>query len=52
MTGGSATHAGIGFQDKVAGLLSVHLLADAPADSRLLRDKLNAEHEHATHARA
>jgi hypothetical protein len=32
MTGGSATHAGIGFQDKVAGLLSVHVLADAPVD--------------------
>jgi hypothetical protein len=32
MTGGSATHAGMGFQDKVAGLLSVHLLADAPVD--------------------
>ena len=24
MTGGSATHAGIGFQDRVAGLLAVH----------------------------
>jgi len=32
MTGGSATHAGIGFQDKVAGLLSVHIVADAPVD--------------------
>ncbi len=30
MTGGSATHAGIGFQDQVAGFLSVHVLADAP----------------------
>jgi molybdopterin-guanine dinucleotide biosynthesis protein len=32
MTGGSATHAGIGFQDQVAGFLSVHILADAPVD--------------------
>lgn len=32
MAGGSATHAGIGFQDQVAGLLSVHVLADAPVD--------------------
>lgn len=32
MTGGSATHAGIGFQDRVAGLLSVHVVADAPVD--------------------
>jgi len=30
MTGGSATHAGIGFQDQVAGFLPVHVLADAP----------------------
>src|SRR5262245_7442873 len=30
MTGGSATHAGIGFQDKVAGVLAVHILADTP----------------------
>lgn len=32
MAGGSATHAGIGFQDQIAGLLSVHVLADAPVD--------------------
>jgi hypothetical protein len=32
MTGGSATHAGIGFQDRVAGLLAVHLVADAPVE--------------------
>jgi hypothetical protein len=32
MTGGNATHAGIGFQDKVAALLAVHILADAPVD--------------------
>jgi hypothetical protein len=32
MAGGSATHAGIGFQDQVAGVLSVHVLADAPVD--------------------
>lgn len=32
MAGGSATHAGIRFQDQVAGLLSVHVLADAPVD--------------------
>jgi hypothetical protein len=30
MSGGSATHAGIGFQDKVAGLLAVHILSDEP----------------------
>ena len=32
MTGGSAAHAGIGFQDRVAGLLAVHVVADAPVD--------------------
>lgn len=32
MAGGSATHAGIAFQNQVAGLLSVHVLADAPVD--------------------
>jgi hypothetical protein len=32
MAGGSATHAGIRFEDQVAGLLSVHVLADAPVD--------------------
>ena len=32
MTGGSATHAGIGFQDRVAGLLAVDVVADAPVD--------------------
>jgi hypothetical protein len=32
MAGGSATHAGIAFQDQVAGLLSAHVLADAPVD--------------------
>src|SRR5689334_6181257 len=32
MAGGSATHSGIAFQDQVAGLLSVHVLADAPVD--------------------
>jgi hypothetical protein len=32
MAGGSATHAGIAFQDQVAGLLSVHVVADAPVD--------------------
>ena len=32
MAGGSATRASIGFQDQVAGLLSVHVLADAPVD--------------------
>ena len=26
MTGGSATRAGIGFQDRVAGLLAVHVI--------------------------
>jgi len=30
MSGGSATHAGIGFQDKVAGWLAVHILSDEP----------------------
>ena len=30
MTGGSATHAGIGFQDKVAAFLAVHILARSP----------------------
>lgn len=30
MAGGRATHAGIAFQDQVGGLLSVHVLADAP----------------------
>lgn len=37
MAGGSATHAGIRFQDQVAGLLSVHVLADAPVDFFELR---------------
>jgi hypothetical protein len=30
MAGGSATHAGIGFQSKVAAIFAVHILADEP----------------------
>lgn len=32
MGGGSATHSGVDFQDKVATLVAVHLLADAPVE--------------------
>lgn len=32
MTGGSAAHAGFGFQDKVAAILAVHVLADCPVE--------------------
>ena len=32
MTGGSATQAGIAFQNNVAAFLSVHILADAAID--------------------
>src|SRR4051812_2189540 len=32
MTGGSATHAGITFQDEVAAVLAVHVLAEASVD--------------------
>ena len=32
MTGGSATHAGIGFQDEVAAFLAVHILAQSPIE--------------------
>lgn len=32
MTGGSAAHAGFGFQDKVATILAIHVLADCPVE--------------------
>lgn len=32
MTGGSAAHAGFGFQDNVAAFLATHVLADAPVE--------------------